>query len=188
MFARGSTEAGPAPSGRTVPIDCAREPTGGGERDRPEDDRVLPRGGLRARRTTASASATSCASAGTGSCSSWRSRSPGPWRPRGSRRRLMRLAPPPEEPEEPGQFWKDFIRDTAPVFRKPTIEQLAGVPAAHLAGARSTAPMYVERPPGRDLRRARARRDRRGQRGGLRRRSPRAAARGRASCRATRSR
>ena len=26
--------------------------------------------------------------------------------------------------EEPGQFWKDFIRDTAPVFRKPTIEQL----------------------------------------------------------------
>jgi len=27
--------------------------------------------------------------------------------------------------EEPGQFWKDFIRETAPVFRKPTIEQLA---------------------------------------------------------------
>ena len=24
----------------------------------------------------------------------------------------------------PGQFWKDFIRDTAPLFRKPTIEQL----------------------------------------------------------------
>jgi MGT family glycosyltransferase len=24
----------------------------------------------------------------------------------------------------PGQFWKDFIRETAPVFRKPTIEQL----------------------------------------------------------------
>ena len=36
----------------------------------------------------------------------------------------MRLAPPPEEPEVPGQFWKDFIRDTAPEFRKPTIEQL----------------------------------------------------------------
>jgi MGT family glycosyltransferase len=44
-------------------------------------------------------------------------------------------APPEEEPEkgpegEPaaeqdaGQFWKDFIRDTAPEFRKPTIEQL----------------------------------------------------------------
>ena len=36
----------------------------------------------------------------------------------------MRLGPPPEEPEVPGQFWKDFIRDTAPVFRTPTIEQL----------------------------------------------------------------
>ncbi len=37
---------------------------------------------------------------------------------------LMRLTPPPETEEAPGQFWKDFIRDTAPVFRKPTIEQL----------------------------------------------------------------
>ena len=37
----------------------------------------------------------------------------------------MRLGPPPEVEEEPGQFWKDFIRETAPVFRKPTIEQLA---------------------------------------------------------------
>jgi MGT family glycosyltransferase len=36
----------------------------------------------------------------------------------------MRLAPPPEVEEVPGQFWKDFIRDTAPEFRKPTIEQL----------------------------------------------------------------
>src|SRR5919106_3008415 len=39
---------------------------------------------------------------------------------------LMRLGPPPEHEEAPGQFWKDFIRDTAPVFRKPTIEQLEG--------------------------------------------------------------
>ena len=38
----------------------------------------------------------------------------------------MRLGPPPAQEEEPGQFWKDFIRDTAPVFRKPTIEQLEG--------------------------------------------------------------
>src|SRR5439155_451643 len=38
---------------------------------------------------------------------------------------LMRLTPPPEVPEVPGQFWKDFIRDTAPEFRKPTIEQLS---------------------------------------------------------------
>jgi MGT family glycosyltransferase len=43
---------------------------------------------------------------------------------------LVDLAPPPEpDPDAPaqdaGQFWKDFIRDTAPEFRKPTIEQLA---------------------------------------------------------------
>jgi MGT family glycosyltransferase len=44
---------------------------------------------------------------------------------KGFEERLMRLAPPPEEPEVPGQFWKDFIRDTAPVFRTPTIEQLS---------------------------------------------------------------
>jgi MGT family glycosyltransferase len=43
---------------------------------------------------------------------------------RGFEERTMRLSPPPEVPEVPGQFWKDFIRDTAPVFRKPTIEQL----------------------------------------------------------------
>ena len=43
----------------------------------------------------------------------------------GFEERLMRLGPHPEIPEEPGQFWKDFIRDTAPVFRKPTIEQLS---------------------------------------------------------------
>jgi MGT family glycosyltransferase len=44
---------------------------------------------------------------------------------RGFEERLMRLGPPPEVEEAPGQFWKDFIRETAPVFRKPTIEQLA---------------------------------------------------------------
>jgi MGT family glycosyltransferase len=43
---------------------------------------------------------------------------------RGFEEARMRLAPPPSEPEVPGQFWKDFIRDTAPEFRKPTIEQL----------------------------------------------------------------
>ncbi|MCW2983884.1 MAG: glycosyltransferase, family [Conexibacter sp.] len=42
----------------------------------------------------------------------------------GFEERLMRLTPPPEVEEEPGQFWKDFIRETAPVFRTPTIEQL----------------------------------------------------------------
>jgi MGT family glycosyltransferase len=45
---------------------------------------------------------------------------------RGFEERLMRLQAPAETEEEPGQFWKDFIRDTGPVFRKPTIEQLEG--------------------------------------------------------------
>ncbi|HLO34457.1 MAG TPA: nucleotide disphospho-sugar-binding domain-containing protein [Candidatus Deferrimicrobium sp.] len=40
---------------------------------------------------------------------------------------LVHLAPPPP-PDAPaqdaGQFWKDFIRDTAPEFRRPTVEQL----------------------------------------------------------------
>jgi MGT family glycosyltransferase len=43
---------------------------------------------------------------------------------KGFEERLMRLAPEPEVAEEPGQFWKDFIRDTAPVFRRSTFEQL----------------------------------------------------------------
>ncbi len=43
---------------------------------------------------------------------------------KGFEERLMRLGPAPAEPEVPGQFWIDFIRDTAPVFRRPTIEQL----------------------------------------------------------------
>jgi UDP:flavonoid glycosyltransferase YjiC (YdhE family) len=43
---------------------------------------------------------------------------------KGFEERLMRLGPPPEEPEVPGQFWIDFIRDTAPVFRKTTFEQI----------------------------------------------------------------
>ena len=42
----------------------------------------------------------------------------------GFEERLMRLGPAPDVEEAPGQFWKDFIRDTAPVFRTPTIEQL----------------------------------------------------------------
>lgn len=44
---------------------------------------------------------------------------------------LVHLAAPAEpdpsaRPEAAGQFWIDFIRDTAPVFRTPTIEQLTG--------------------------------------------------------------
>jgi MGT family glycosyltransferase len=45
---------------------------------------------------------------------------------KGFEERLMRLTPPPETEEVPGQFWKDFIRETAPVFREPTIAQLSG--------------------------------------------------------------
>ena len=37
---------------------------------------------------------------------------------------LVDLAPPAGAKLDAGQFWKDFIRDTAPEFRKPTIEQL----------------------------------------------------------------
>ena len=37
---------------------------------------------------------------------------------------LMRLKPAPETPEQPGQFWKDFIRDTAPEFQKSTLDQI----------------------------------------------------------------
>src|SRR3954465_8273093 len=45
---------------------------------------------------------------------------------KGFEERLMRLGPPPAEPEGRGQFWKAYSRDPAPVFRKPTIEQLEG--------------------------------------------------------------
>ena len=39
----------------------------------------------------------------------------------------MDLAPPPEDgaEQDAGQFWTDFVIETAPEFRKPTIEQLA---------------------------------------------------------------
>ncbi|HVA21922.1 MAG TPA: nucleotide disphospho-sugar-binding domain-containing protein [Candidatus Micrarchaeia archaeon] len=45
----------------------------------------------------------------------------------GFEERCMRLKPAPDVPEEPGQFWRDFIRETAPQFRRPTIEQLEGL-------------------------------------------------------------
>lgn len=40
---------------------------------------------------------------------------------------LVDLAPPAEgdADADAGQFWKDFIRDTSPEFRKPTVEQLS---------------------------------------------------------------
>ena len=67
---------------------------------------------------------------------------------KGFEERLMRLAPAPETPEEPGQFWKDFIRDTAPVFRESTREQLGSFIAptweALIAGARYVDERLVE--------------------------------------------
>src|SRR4026209_2450512 len=48
----------------------------------------------------------------------------GPLEAKGFEEATMRLGPPPAQEEEPGQFWKDFIRDTAPVFRRSTFEQL----------------------------------------------------------------
>ena len=67
---------------------------------------------------------------------------------KGFEERLMRLAAPPEVEEEPGQFWKDFIRETAPVFRKSTFEQLGEFIAptweALLDGARYVDERLVE--------------------------------------------
>ncbi|GIH68763.1 glycosyltransferase [Sphaerimonospora thailandensis] len=40
---------------------------------------------------------------------------------------LVDLEPPAEEEQDPGQFWKDFIRDTAPEYRKSTLAQLETV-------------------------------------------------------------
>jgi MGT family glycosyltransferase len=43
---------------------------------------------------------------------------------KGFEERLFRLGSPGPGAEEPGQFWKDFVRDTAPVFRETPFEQL----------------------------------------------------------------
>jgi MGT family glycosyltransferase len=58
-------------------------------------------------------------------------------------------APAPGEPEpDAGQFWKDFVRDTSPEFRKPTIDQLdtfvRPVFEELIAGARYCEPQLKE--------------------------------------------
>jgi MGT family glycosyltransferase len=67
---------------------------------------------------------------------------------KGFEERLMRLGPPAEEPEVPGQFWKDFIAETAPAFRQSTLEQLGSFIAptwqALLDGARYVDDRLVE--------------------------------------------
>ena len=50
--------------------------------------------------------------------------------PLGFEEQLVDLSPPPDASDDAAQqdagaFWKDFIRETSPEFRKPTIEQLA---------------------------------------------------------------
>ena len=51
---------------------------------------------------------------------SWRGR----LEPLGFEEDLVDLAPPADGDQDAGQFWTDFITETAPEFRKPTIEQL----------------------------------------------------------------
>jgi MGT family glycosyltransferase len=63
---------------------------------------------------------------------------------------LVDLAPPPEgdDEQDAGQFWTDFITETAPEFRKPTIEQLSTfvepVFASLIDGATYCEPQLVE--------------------------------------------
>jgi MGT family glycosyltransferase len=42
----------------------------------------------------------------------------------GLEERHLRTTPPAENDESVGQFWVDFVRETAPIFRKPTLEQI----------------------------------------------------------------
>ncbi|MDQ3661094.1 MAG: glycosyl transferase [Actinomycetota bacterium] len=44
--------------------------------------------------------------------------------PLGFEENLVDLAPPASDEQDAGQFWTDFIIETAPEFRKPTIDQL----------------------------------------------------------------
>ncbi len=55
--------------------------------------------------------------------SSWRGRLE-PW---GIEEELIELAAPTATPQDPGQFWKDYVGAIAPEFARPTIEQLASV-------------------------------------------------------------
>lgn len=75
---------------------------------------------------------------------SWR----GALEPLGFEETLVSMAPPPEEEVAAGQVWIDFVRDTAPHFRRSTIEQIATViePIWRqlLDGARYADPQYAE--------------------------------------------
>ena len=68
--------------------------------------------------------------------------------PLGFEEDLVDLAPPAEGDQDAGQFWTDFITETAPEFRKPTIEQLETfiepVFRSLIAGARFCEPQLKE--------------------------------------------
>lgn len=55
--------------------------------------------------------------------SSWE----GQLEPLGFEEHLLDLTAPSDQPQDTGQFWKDYIRQIAPEFRKPTIDQLETV-------------------------------------------------------------
>jgi MGT family glycosyltransferase len=61
---------------------------------------------------------------------------------------LIDLAPSADQDADPGQFWKEYIAQTAPEFRKPTIEQLETwikpVFAELIRGARYCQPQLEE--------------------------------------------
>ncbi len=45
----------------------------------------------------------------------------------GFEEQLVDLSPPTTEPQEAGQFWKDYVAAIAPQFARPTVEQLSTV-------------------------------------------------------------
>jgi MGT family glycosyltransferase len=72
----------------------------------------------------------------------------GKLQPFGFEEHLVDLAEPSEQDVDAGQFWADFIRDTAPEFRKPTVDQIESflLPTwqAIVAGARYAQPRLLE--------------------------------------------
>ena len=128
------------------------------------DDRLLPRGRLRADQQLRRDRRRCCASAGHRVVFIVEESFAGHARGAGLRGAAdAARARRPRAEEAPGQFWKDFIRETAPVFRKPTIEQL-GEFIAPTFEALMRRRALRRRAAARDHRRARAGRDRRGQR------------------------
>ena len=67
---------------------------------------------------------------------------------KGFEERMMRMAPPEEDADPTADPWAEFIRVTAPEFRKPTIEQIETVTKpiweALVAGARYSHPRIME--------------------------------------------